>query len=65
VVWSVGKMVRGRSGTKSFGARVRHDLSDFTLRANRPLPFQLDGDRVEDTDFVHFTATTRALRLYV
>jgi diacylglycerol kinase family enzyme len=40
-----------------------HDLSEFTLRASRPQPYQLDGDYLGEREKVRFTAVSEALRV--
>lgn len=40
-----------------------HDLSVFTLRANRPMPFQLDGDFLGERDNVRLASAPEALRV--
>jgi diacylglycerol kinase family enzyme len=40
-----------------------HDVTEFTLRAARPQPFQLDGDYLGERDKVRFTAVAEALRV--
>jgi diacylglycerol kinase family enzyme len=42
-----------------------HDQQGFTLVAERPLAFQVDGDYVGDRDSVTFTAEPEALRVVV
>jgi diacylglycerol kinase family enzyme len=41
-----------------------HDLSTFTLRAARPLSFQVDGDYVGERSKVTFSAVPDALRVF-
>jgi diacylglycerol kinase family enzyme len=41
-----------------------HDLPEFTLRAARPLAFQVDGDYLGERSTVTFTAVPRALRVF-
>jgi diacylglycerol kinase family enzyme len=41
-----------------------HDLAEFTLRAPRPLAFQLDGDYLGERSTVTFSAVPDALRVY-
>jgi diacylglycerol kinase family enzyme len=41
-----------------------HDLSTFTLRAARPLAFQVDGDYVGERSKVTFSAVPDALRVF-
>jgi diacylglycerol kinase family enzyme len=40
-----------------------HDLAEFSLRATRPQPFQLDGDYVGEREKVRFMAVPEALRV--
>ena len=42
---------------------ARHDLPGLELRAARPLPFQLDGEYVGETEQVSFRSVPRALRV--
>ena len=41
-----------------------HDLSSFTLRATRPMAFQVDGDYVGEKAKVTFSAVPDALRVF-
>jgi len=40
-----------------------HDLPELTLRAQRPLPFQVDGDYLGERQKVHVVAVPQALRV--
>lgn len=40
-----------------------HDLAEFTLRASRPLAFQLDGEYLGEKSKIAFTAVPDALRV--
>jgi diacylglycerol kinase family enzyme len=42
-----------------------HDLSDFTLRADRPMAFQVDGDHLGDRESVRFRSVPDVLRVVV
>ncbi|MET9294733.1 diacylglycerol kinase family protein [Streptomyces sp. NPDC003077] len=42
-----------------------HDLTDFTLHSEAPLPFQMDGDHLGVRTSVTFTGVRRALRVIV
>ncbi|WP_069815577.1 diacylglycerol/lipid kinase family protein [Streptomyces sp. TP-A0874] len=42
-----------------------HDLTDFTLHSQAPLPFQMDGDHLGLRSSVTFTGVRRALRVIV
>ncbi|MEC4019507.1 diacylglycerol/lipid kinase family protein [Streptomyces sp. H27-D2] len=42
-----------------------HDLTDFTLHSQVPLPFQMDGDHLGLRSSVTFTGVRRALRVIV
>lgn len=50
---------------KRFGARLEHDLSQFVLRAHRPMPFQVDGDALSERQAVSFRGVAGALEVYV
>jgi diacylglycerol kinase family enzyme len=41
-----------------------HDLSEFTLRALRPIAFQLDGDYLGERTKITFTAAPNAIRVF-
>jgi diacylglycerol kinase family enzyme len=51
-------------GGDPHGRRVLslHDVSSFTLRADRPMAFQLDGDYLGEREKVQFVAVPGALR---
>ena len=55
------------SSPRPRGRRVvrLHDVDAFTLTADRPLPFQVDGDDLGDADVVRFTSTPHALDVVV
>jgi len=40
-----------------------HDQAEFTVLANRPQPFQLDGDYLGERQKVHFVSVPEALRV--
>ncbi|MFI9050297.1 diacylglycerol/lipid kinase family protein [Streptomyces sp. NPDC053427] len=42
-----------------------HDLTEFTLHSQAPLPFQMDGDHLGPRTSVTFTGVRRALRVIV
>ena len=46
-------------------ATTLHDVADFTLHSQVPLPFQLDGDHLGVRSSVRFTGVRRALRVIV
>lgn len=54
-----------RAERKRFGARLEHDLPEFLVRAERPLPFQVDGDALSERQQVRFRSVARALEVYV
>jgi diacylglycerol kinase family enzyme len=45
------------------GIVARHDLAELTLRADRPVAFQIDGDYVGEREEVGFRAVPDALRV--
>lgn len=42
-----------------------HDVTEFTVTADRPLPLQVDGDDLGDRTAVHFTAVPNALEVLI
>ena len=42
---------------------ARHDLSSITLRADRPVAYQVDGEYMGETELVEFRAVPQALRV--
>ncbi|WP_042365132.1 diacylglycerol/lipid kinase family protein [Streptacidiphilus neutrinimicus] len=42
-----------------------HDLAEFTLHSQEPLPFQVDGDHLGERNTISFTGVSRALRVIV
>lgn len=52
-------------GLRGKHAVTLHDLTDFTLHSQAPLPFQMDGDHLGVRTSVSFTGVRRALRVIV
>ncbi len=53
----------GKQGPTGKHVLRRHDLAEFTLLANEPVAFQLDGDYLGARDKVRFTSVPQALRV--
>lgn len=47
------------------GARIEHDLSRFTLTSDVPLPFQLDGDALDERTRIEFCSAPAAIRVLI
>jgi diacylglycerol kinase family enzyme len=47
------------------GAWLEHDLYDFVLTATKPLPFQVDGDSLDERDHVRFRGIRDALEVFI
>lgn len=60
----VTQVLAGRSDPHGKQVLRLHDLAAFTLRTERPLPFQLDGDYLGDREKVDFASVPRALRVF-
>jgi len=54
-----GSLLRGRN------VLTFHDLPSLTLRAERPVAFQIDGEYVGERELVNLTSIPRALRVVV
>ena len=52
-------------GPRGKYAVALHDLTDFTLQSQAPLPFQVDGDHLGLRTSATFTGVRRALRVIV
>jgi diacylglycerol kinase family enzyme len=66
VVYSLAQMLRKkppRSG--GLGALVEHDLSGLVLRADEPIPVQVDGDLLEPREKVQFKSVAHAVSVVV
>lgn len=62
-VRTASQLLFGGSGPHGKQVVTLHDLSEFTLRSERPQPFQLDGDYVGERDVVHFRSISGALKV--
>jgi diacylglycerol kinase family enzyme len=56
-------MITGR-GARGRGALHLHDLAEFTLRADRPMPVEVDGDYLGEREALHVRSVPAALRVY-
>jgi diacylglycerol kinase family enzyme len=65
ILWTLGRMIRQTEGHLRLGDRVEHDLAEFRLTATTPLPFQLDGDFVDERMTVQFRNVPGALQVAV
>jgi len=48
-----------------FGGRIEHDLRSFVITSDRPVPFQVDGDALDQRDRVEFRAVSQALEVLI
>jgi diacylglycerol kinase family enzyme len=51
--------------TTGWGARLEHDLPGFVLRADEPVPVQVDGDLLEPREKMQFWSIPQALRVVI
>ncbi len=65
VLWTMAHIARKAPGPARLGTTVRHDLSDFTLIADEPMPLQLDGELIGTRTSVRFQAQPRALNVVI
>ena len=61
----IGGRDRGDRTRGPHGSAVlhHHDLTEFTVKADAPLAFQIDGDYLGMRDGIKFTSSPRALRV--
>jgi len=57
MLWGTGRPPRGR------GILTLHDEPELTLRSDRPVAFQVDGEYVGERELVRFRSISRALRV--
>lgn len=50
---------------KVSGGRIEHDLSRFTLTSAEPLPFEIDGDALDERTRIEFCAAPAAIRVLI
>ena len=65
VLYSMARMSRKRPRIGRLGRARRHDLPGFVLRADEPVPFQVDGDLLEPREKVKFRSVPQALRVLI
>jgi diacylglycerol kinase family enzyme len=65
IAWGAARIARGTTKSREYGARIEHDLTDFVLRAARPMPFQVDGDSLGEREVVRFSGVRSALSVLV
>jgi diacylglycerol kinase family enzyme len=69
ILFAAARMIaaprRATDRSKGFGSRLEHDLAEFSLRSERALPFQVDGDALDERRQVRFRSVPRALEVYV
>ena len=62
-VRTAAQLLFGTGGPVGKQVVTLHDLPEFTLRSQRPQPFQLDGDYVGERDRVEFRSIPAALKV--
>jgi diacylglycerol kinase family enzyme len=64
-LWYLGQILSRRREPRGRRLVQLQDLSEFTLRADRPMALQVDGDYLGDREVVRITAIPDALRVLV
>jgi diacylglycerol kinase family enzyme len=65
MVRHVRQILRARPKLRGRHLYRLHDMATFTLRSDRPLGFQVDGDYLGEQEQVTFTAVPNALRVLI
>jgi diacylglycerol kinase family enzyme len=65
VVRHLAQMLRRRGTPQGKHLYGQHDLGGFTLRSDRPLGFQVDGDYLGEREHVTFVSVPNALRVVI
>jgi diacylglycerol kinase family enzyme len=63
MLFSMARLSGDRPRIGDRGAFVVHDLDHFTVRSDQPLPFQVDGDALEERQKVSFRSVPRAIQV--
>jgi diacylglycerol kinase family enzyme len=63
--WYVGQLLSGRQHVRGRKLLRLHDVGEFTLRADRPMALQVDGDYLGEQSVVRLTVVPDALRVLV
>jgi diacylglycerol kinase family enzyme len=61
-LWAASGMLTGR-GVRGRSRLALHDLREFRLVADRPMPFEVDGDYLGEREEVHFLSVPSAIRV--
>ncbi len=65
VVYSLAQITRKKPRSGGWGAVLEHDLPSFVLRADQPIPVQVDGDLLEPRDSMQFWSIPRAINMVI
>lgn len=65
VVRTLRQMLSKRARLRGKHLYRQHDIGSFTLRSDRPLGFQVDGDYLGEREHVTFEAVPNALRVVI
>jgi diacylglycerol kinase family enzyme len=63
MLFSLARMSGNHPHVGRFGAYVRHDLDSLTIRADQPMPVQVDGDLLTPRDTLTFRTQARAIQV--
>jgi diacylglycerol kinase family enzyme len=65
-MYGLAQMARRKPPTSTGrGALLEHDLPGFVLRADRPVPVQVDGDPLDSREKIQFWSIARALQIVI
>ncbi|MEP7021695.1 MAG: diacylglycerol kinase family protein [Pseudonocardiales bacterium] len=65
VLYSMARLSGARPRVGKRGAHVAHDLGTITVRADEPMPVEVDGDFLEPREKLAFRSVRQALRVVV
>jgi diacylglycerol kinase family enzyme len=65
VLWTMAQIARKDPGPARMGSIVRHDLSDFRLVADEPMPLQVDGELIGERSSIDFHSELGALKILI
>lgn len=65
ILYAIVRMSGSKPHVGKWGAHVEHDLEALTVRADEPMPVQVDGDYLEPREKVVFRSVPQALRVVI
>jgi diacylglycerol kinase family enzyme len=62
-IYGLAQMARKHPRPRGWGAMLEHDLTEFVVRADDPIPVQVDGDLLESREKMRFWSIPHAVKV--